>query len=681
MNAIQQNRLSAETSPYLRQHAGNPVDWYPWGEEALAKAKREDKPILLSIGYSACHWCHVMAHESFEDPGTAAVMNELFVNIKVDREERPDLDKIYQLAHQIMVRRPGGWPLTVFLDPHNQLPFFSGTYFPDAARHGLPAFTTVLRRVAEHYHGQKNDLREHHESFSSILHSIRQEGAAETPDESLLSRARQALESDFDPVNGGFGGAPKFPQAANLEFLLRLSQLGAAGAESALRVVTVSLAKMAEGGLFDQIGGGFCRYSVDAAWQIPHFEKMLYDNGVLLGLYAEAWRAAGDALFRKAAEETAEWAIREMQSPEGGFYAALDADSEGEEGKYYVWDRKEVKALLAPDDYAVVELHYGLDQTPNFEGHWHPHVERPLPEVAARLGIGLDEAERRLSSARTALYAAREKRVRPGMDDKRLAAWNGLMIKGLALAGRLLGREDFIAAAEKAFDFLRRACVHEEGHLLAAYKDGKARLNAYLDDYAFLLEAGLELLQCRWRTDDLNWLLNLADQLLARFEDREQGGFFFTADDHEALIHRPKSLADESMPSGNGAAALALLRLGQLLGERRYMEAAERALKAAVPMLRQYPHGHGALLIALAEWLHPAEFVILRGRLEALPAWADAARAASPRRLVFAIPNEAGDLPGDLAARKAEAEEVAYICSGTSCLPPVRDLGELGRLA
>jgi uncharacterized protein YyaL (SSP411 family) len=294
--------------------------------------------------------------------------------------------------------------------------------------------------------------------------------------------------------------------------------------------------------------------------------------------------------------------------------------------------------------------------------------------VAARLGIDLDEAERRLASARPKLYEAREKRVRPGLDDKILTAWNGLMIKGLALAGRLLGREDFIAAAGRAFDFLRRACVHEEEPLLAAYKDGKAHLNAYLDDYAFLLDAGLELLQCRWRTDDLNWLL-------ARFEDREQGGFFFTADDHETLIHRPKSLADESMPSGNGVAALALLRLGQLVGERRYTEAAERTLKSAVPLLRQYPHGHGALLIALAEWLRPAEFVILRGRPEALAAWADAARAAGPRRLVFAIPNEAGELPGDLAGRKAEAGEVAYICSGTSCLPPVHELGGLGRLA
>jgi uncharacterized protein YyaL (SSP411 family) len=676
MNEIHRNRLSAETSPYLRQHADNPVDWHPWGGEALEKARREDKPILLSIGYSACHWCHVMAHESFEDPATAAVMNELFVNIKVDREERPDLDKIYQLAHQILARRPGGWPLTIFLDPRNHLPFFSGTYFPRTARYQLPDFTTILRRVAQHYHGNKKDLREHQESFMDILQSLRQGGGAESPDEGVLSLARRELEGDFDPVNGGFGSAPKFPQATNLEFLLGCWRRSGRQDQAALAMVVKTLEKMAEGGLFDQVGGGFCRYSVDAAWQIPHFEKMLYDNGALLALYAEAWRASGHPLFRRAAEATAEWAIREMRAPEGGFFSALDADSEGEEGKYYVWDRKAARALLEADEYAVAELHYGLDQTPNFEGRWHLHVERPLSEAAARLGIDAGEAERRLASARAKLFAARETRVRPGLDDKILTAWNGLMIRGLAVAGRLFGRADFIGAAERAFDFLRRNCW-EDGHLLAAYKDGKARLNAYLDDYAFLLEAGLELLQCRWRTDDLAWLLSLADRLLEGFEDSGQGGFFFTSGDHESLIHRPKGLADESMPSGNGVAALALLRLGRLLGERRYTDAAERTLKAAVPVLRQYPHGHGALLSALAEWLHPAEFVILRGRPEALPAWTEAASAAGPRRLVFAIPNGEGELPGDLADRKAEPGEVAYLCTGTSCLPPVRSPDEL----
>lgn len=677
MNEIQQNRLAGETSPYLRQHAGNPVDWYPWGEEALEKARREDKPILLSIGYSACHWCHVMAHESFEDPITAAVMNGLFINIKVDREERPDLDKIYQLSHQILARRAGGWPLTVFLDPHKHLPFFSGTYFPKEARYQLPAFTTICQRVAEHYHGNKDELRQHQESFTAILASVGPEAAAETPDERLLAEARRALESDFDTVHGGFGGAPKFPQASNLEFLLGCWRRNGERDGRALAMVAESLTKMAEGGLFDQIGGGFCRYSVDAAWQIPHFEKMLYDNGVLLKLYAEAFRATGDPRFRNAVEATAEWTIREMQAPEGGFHSALDADSEGEEGKYYVWDRGEVKALLAAEEYAVAELHFGLDRPPNFEGRWHFHVERSLAEVASRLGIEAAVAERRLTSARAKLLQARAQRVRPGLDDKILTAWNGLMIEGLAVAGRLLERGDFIAAAGRAFDFLYRHGRAVDGRLPAACKDGKAHLSAYLDDYAFLLAGGLELLQCRWRTEDLTWLLGLADRLLDGFEDPEQGGFYFTSSDHEALIYRPKSLMDESTPAGNAVAALALLRLGRLVGESRYTHAAERVLASGAAALRQYPHSHGALLTTLAEFLYPEDFVVVRGRAEYLPAWTEAARAPGTRRFVLAIPDDAGDLPGDLAERKAEAEAVAYLCSGTSCRPPIRTLAEL----
>jgi uncharacterized protein YyaL (SSP411 family) len=677
MDPIHRNRLSSETSPYLLQHADNPVDWYPWGEEALEKARKEDKPILLSIGYSACHWCHVMAHESFEDEATAAVMNELFVNIKVDREERPDLDKIYQLAHQIITRRPGGWPLTMFLNPHNQLPFFGGTYFPNTARYQLPAFRTLLEQIAEYYRHRRQDLEEHSKSFADILQSIRQREEAEAPDASVLIRAKRELESTFDTVNGGFGGAPKFPQVSNLEFLLHLWLQNPHEHASGLRMVTTTLAKMAEGGIYDHLGGGFARYSVDAAWQIPHFEKMLYDNAVLLSLYAEAWQSTRAPMFAKVVEETAEWVIREMQSPEGGFYSSLDADSEGEEGKYYVWDREEIRELLPPDEYAVVELHYGLDQAPNFEGQWHLHVETPLPEVAGILGIEPSEAERRLAAARSALFQARENRVRPGRDDKVLTAWNGLMIKGLAVAGRLLECKAWIDAAERAFEFLRRALCIDENRLLATYKDDRAHLNGYLDDYAFLLDAGLELLQCEWRTDRLDWLLKLADQLLSRFEDREQGGFFFTSDDHEELIQRPKALMDESTPSGNGVAALALLRLGHLVGDYRYTEAAERTLQAATPLVRQYPHAHGALLSAMLESLHPPQFVVLRGQPEALRAWTAAARdtqASNARRLVFAISAEEPSLPGILAERRAEPGEVAYVCEGMTCLAPIRSL-------
>lgn len=678
MHPSHRNRLSAETSPYLQQHADNPVDWYPWGQEALDKARREDKPILLSIGYSACHWCHVMAHESFEDPDTARVMNELFVNVKVDREERPDLDKVYQLAHQIIARRPGGWPLTVFLNPHNQLPFFTGTYFPKTARYQLPDFVTVLHKVAEHYRQQKDELRRHDQALAGILKAIQREGPADAPDPRLLAAARQALDSEFDAVHGGFGGAPKFPQASNLELLLYLTRLDETGDPGRCTWPPKAWRRWPKGAVRPDRRRVLSVFGGQRLADSPLRENALRQRGAAAALCGSL-AAHRSALFRRVAEATAEWVLREMRAPEGGFYSALDADSEGEEGKYYLWDRAEVRALLDPDEYALVERHYGLDQTPNFEARWHLHVERPLPEVAQGLGLDPGAAEQRLAAARAKLYAARQRRVRPGLDDKRLTAWNALMIKGLAAAGRRLGRDEYIAAAETAFAFLRRSAVDADGHLLATYKGGEARLKAYLDDYAFLLDAGLELLQCRWRSDDLGWLLNLADQLLSRFEDRERGGFFFTAEDHEPLIQRPKSLADESLPAGNGVAALALLRLGQLVGEPRYSEAAERALKAAVPVLRQFPHGHGALLLALAEWLHPAELVILRGRPEGLGPWLAAARRGDRRRLVFAIPNDAGELPGDLAARRAEDGEVAYLCTGTSCLPPIRSMEELVR--
>lgn len=670
------NHLGRETSPYLLQHAGNPVDWYPWCEEALEKARREDKPILLSIGYSACHWCHVMAHESFEDEETAAVMNELFVNIKVDREERPDLDKIYQLAHQLLTRRPGGWPLTVFLDPHDQAPFFSGTYFPRESRYNLPGFTWVLRQVAGYYRENREALRHNSQALTQALHSTIAPGGSQGILDTIPALARRELERDFDAVNGGFGSAPKFPHPAVLEFLLRRRQASDGEDTSTRHMVDLTLSKMAEGGIYDQLGGGFCRYSVDAQWQIPHFEKMLYDNGPLLALYSQAWQAMQIPLFRRVAVETAEWVMREMQAPEGGYYSSLDADSEGEEGKFYVWDRKAVRALLTPEEYALVQSHYGLDERPNFEGHWHLHEAVPLQEAASRLGIDPEIAEVRLGAARTKLLAARERRVRPGRDEKILTAWNALMIKGMAAAGRILGREDFLASAERAYDFLHRS-LWREGRLLAAYKDGRARFPAYLDDHAFLMDAGLELLQSRWSKSALLWTKSLADDLLARFEDQESGGFFFTAHDHEALIHRPKSTMDEAMPAGNGVAARALLCLGHLLGDERYLAAAERTLKAATPAMQSYPSAHGAFLIALDEWLNPPQIIVLRGQATALAPWLKTAQTPyAPGRLCFAIPDEETELPGILAEREPGDRVVAYICEAARCLPPVHLLEE-----
>ena len=611
------NRLIHETSPYLRQHAHNPVDWHPWGEEALDKARREGKPILLSIGYSPCHWCHVMAHESFEDEATAQVMNERFINIKVDREERPDLDKIYQTAFQLLHRRSGGWPLTMFLTHDDHAPFVGGTYFPKTPRYGMPAFTDLLLRVSDHYRQRLGDIRRQNQA---LLDALRAEitPSSSTGDLALtaepLQAGRDQLIDHFDSVHGGFGDAPKFPHPTSLERLLRhwTASLQCDAfqcnepdrqAETAVRF---TLRKMVLGGIYDQLGGGFYRYSVDAEWQIPHFEKMLYDNGPLLALYAQAWQATQEPLFRTIAEETGEWLLREMQSPDGGYYATLDADSEGEEGRFYAWTPAQVRELLNTEEYTVFAICYGLELPPNFEGRaWHLRVVAEAADLAQRLGVEPAQVNAWLASARYQLFTARSQRVWPGRDEKILTAWNGLAIRGMAMAGRLLARSDFVDSAERALDFIQ-AHLWRDGRLLAVHKDGQSRLNAYLDDYAFLIDGVLELQECRQREGDLDFALALAEVLLDHFEDRTSGGFYFTADDHEALIQRPKPPHDDALPSGNGIAAQVLLKLGRLTGQTRYREAAERTLRWAWPTLGQMPTACNALLTALEEYLESA---------------------------------------------------------------------------
>ncbi|HJX17129.1 MAG TPA: thioredoxin domain-containing protein [Acidiferrobacterales bacterium] len=689
------NALIHETSPYLLQHAHNPVNWQPWNNAALERARREDKPILLSIGYSACHWCHVMAHESFEDQATAQVMNELFVNIKVDREERPDLDRIYQSAHQMLAQRAGGWPLTMFLSPGDRTPFFGGTYFPKEPRYGMPAFADLCRRVAAYYHEHREDVTQQN---AAVRENFRRLSAGGAPagvqiTDGVLARARAEIGGQFDPKHGGFGQAPKFPHPTTIERLLRHWAAHPDDSE-ALHMARFSLHAMASGGVYDQLGGGFCRYSVDEYWMIPHFEKMLYDNGQLLALYADAALATGDTVFQRIAIETAEWVMREMQSPddsrdgggrtasgtavEGGYYSALDADSEGEEGKFYVWTPDEVRAVLTADEYTLFAPVYGIDRPPNFEGHaWNLHVFRAPQTVAEKLGLDAIQAAALLASARAKLLAARGARVRPGRDDKVLTSWNGLMIKGMARAGRLLGRADFIDSAERAFDFIR-AQMWKDDHLLASYKDGRAHLNAYLDDYAFLLDAGLELLQAHWRDGDLGFLIELAETLLDRFEDKTGGGFFFTSDDHEQLIHRPKPASDEAIPSGNGVAAQALLRLGHLLGDSHYLDAAHNTLTALYRDIERYPSMHNALLVAVEEYLHPTQTIVLRGNSEALPAWqARCKQCYAPRRLTLAIPEDAKELPGILAQRVSKGGVTAYVCTGHACEAPVTELARL----
>jgi uncharacterized protein len=682
----QTNRLASETSPYLLQHAANPVDWHPWDAQALELARREGKPILLSIGYSACHWCHVMAHECFEDPEIAAQMNALFINIKVDREERPDLDRIYQLAHQMITQRNGGWPLTMFLSPEDQTPFFGGTYFPPTPRHGLPGFTELLQRVAGYWNEHREEIRQHaegvREAFAAVWEApARGELEDIKLDRSLLAAARQELGSTFDKEHGGFGAAPKFPHPPNLVRLLRhwrSTALGESPDLEALYMATSTLQQMAEGGIYDQLGGGFCRYSVDAHWMIPHFEKMLYDNAQLLPLYAQAWSVTNESLFRRIAAETAGWVMREMQAPEGGYWSSLDADSDGEEGRFYAWTRKEIEQVLEPGEFAAVTAVYGLDRGPNFEGRWHLHTFMSPDQFAAGSGLDGAEVELRLASARIKLLAAREARVRPGRDEKILAAWNGLMIRGMALTARILGDATLAASAARAMDFVRRELL-VDGRLRATWKDGRARYPAYLDDYAYLLDAALEMLQLRWNEADLEFATTLAEVLLAHFEDPAGGGFLFTADDHEKLIERPRPLADDAMPAGNGVAALALNRLGCLLGEPRYLAAAERAVRSALPVIKRAPFAHCTLLDALEEQLDPPEIVIVRGAPKRAADWARTARLVfAPRRLVFEIPAEAAQLPPALAEKAVpETGARAWICRGTTCLPPVDSLSAL----
>jgi hypothetical protein len=673
------NHLAAETSPYLLAHADNPVDWYPWGEQALALARRENKPILLSVGYSACHWCHVMAHESFEDPATAELMNRWFVNIKVDREERPDLDKIYQLAQQLITQRGGGWPLTMFLSPEDRQPFFGGTYFPRDAGHGLPGFKELLRRVAEYHQGHPQEIREQNArlagAFAEILPKAPEHDAV--LDDAPLDLAREALRGSFDPHFGGFGGAPKFPHPENIERCLRD---GASGREGALGMASFTLKRMAQGGIYDQLGGGFARYSVDASWTIPHFEKMLYDNGPLLGVYAAAAATTGESEFARIAGETADWLLRDMHSPEGGFFSSVDADSEGHEGRFYVWSRSEVEQALSPAEYRAFAPAFGLDQPPNFEGAWHLTVraaaqDAPTPDAAALI-----------QSARAKLLARRNLRIWPARDEKILTAWNGLAIKGLAIAARILDRPELADAATRTVDFIHRT-MWRDGRLLATYKDGRAHLKAYLDDYAFLAEALIELLQTRWRSRDLEFARALAEVLLSRFEDTESGGFFFTASDHESLIHRSRTFNDESVPSGNGVAASVLCRLGYLLAEPRYLQAAERTLKAARTSMERHPQAHLTLLAALEDYLEPLQIVIVRGAAAESRRWASSLRAHHSRcRLIFAIPGDAADLPPAIAAKRiggdriaGDPDPVAYVCTGTSCSAPLTSLEEAER--
>jgi len=674
------NALVNETSPYLLQHAYNPVQWYPWNEAALQRARTENKPILLSIGYSACHWCHVMAHESFEDEQTAELMNENFINIKIDREERPDLDRIYQTAQYILTRRSGGWPLTMFLTPDDHVPFFGGTYFPPVARHGLPGFRDLLIRVAEFYRQENEAIRQQNTAVMQALQqsqSFESGNTSDAPDQTPLLESAAELSRAFDNHHGGFGGAPKFPTPTNIVRLLHHHELGLDNTGQAKQMALFTLKQMAAGGIYDQVGGGFCRYSVDHLWMIPHFEKMLYDNGQLLSLYADAWHISREDIFKKITLETAAWLMREMQSTDGGFYSSLDADSEGEEGKFYTWTPDAVKDVLDAREYNLAMPYFGLDLPANFDGQWHLYINQPLIELAANHNLDLETAEEVLESARRKLYAARSERIRPGRDEKILTSWNALAIKGLAKAAIRLQSDELRQCAETALGFIHTR-LWQNGRLLVTCKDGKAHLNAYLDDYAFLLDAVLTMLQARWSGKWLDFALQLANTLIDFFYDEENGGFFFTSHDHETLIQRRKDYMDDATPSGNGVAAQQLAILGHLLNEHRYTEIAQRTINAAWTNVCRAPSACNSMLVALEDYLYPPRQIILTGEQGTINEWQQQClELTGIRTRIYTITENDEKLPQALGQRFTIGANTAFICEGFQCLAPIQQVEEL----
>jgi uncharacterized protein YyaL (SSP411 family) len=660
------NRLARETSPYLLQHAHNPVDWYPWGEEAFSRARAEDKPVLLSVGYSACHWCHVMERESFENPEIAALMNASFVNVKVDREERPDVDHIYMQAVQSLTGH-GGWPMTVFLTPDGT-PFYGGTYFPPQDRHGLPGFPRLLAALADAWRSRRGEVvQSGREIAASLGQAERLRRATTLLGEEILFSAYSGISSQFDEEWGGLGGAPKFPQPMIWEFVLRFFKRS--GNPYARRMVHTTLVRMARGGMYDQLGGGFARYSVDAHWTIPHFEKMLYDNAQLASLYLHAWLALGDPECRRVCEETLDYLLRDMRDPAGGFYSAEDADSEGHEGKFYVWTPEEIREVLGADaDRALA--YWGVDRGPNFEGR-------------SNLVLAGEPDPGGMAALRQRLLEARSRRVRPGRDDKVLAAWNGLASRAFAEAGRALGRPDYVAAAVRNAEFLLGA-MRREGRLLRTWKDGEARLRGYLEDYAMVAAALLEVYEATFERRWLDAARALADDTLRLFWDDALEGFYDTGHDHEKLIVRPRNLFDNAVPSGTSVAIETLLRLAVLTGESAYEARALAALRPMADLLGRHPTGFGRFLCALDFHLGPKiEVALLTPVADAGPLAAEVFGRYLPNRVVAGmVAGDAGAAAGvPLLEGRAlvDGRPTAYVCRNYACELPVTEPGALAR--
>jgi hypothetical protein len=667
------NKLINETSPYLLQHAHNPVDWYPWGPEAFEKARAEDKPVLVSIGYSACHWCHVMERESFEDEETAALMNEHFVNVKVDMEERPDIDKIY-MSYVQMTTGSGGWPMNVFLTPDKR-PFFGGTYFPPDNRYNMPGFRRVLASIADVWATRRDELLF---SANEVIGEMRRLAIAEMTGEALeadhLENAFQYFVRYFDARNGGFGGAPKFPPAMSLEFLLRYFKR--TGNVNALEMVSHTCLKMAHGGIYDQLGGGFHRYAVDSVWLVPHFEKMLYDNAQLASVYLHLFQATKDEFHKRIAVEILDYTTREMMHPEGGFFSAQDADSEGVEGKFFVWTPEEIAAVIGADDARAFCHYYDVSEEGNFEEKNILNVRHTLAETAAALGTDVAGLTAALERGRRALFAEREKRVKPFRDEKILTAWNGLMLSAFAEAAAILGREDYLTVARRNADFLLGELM-KDGRLLRSWKDGTAKLDAYLEDHANLGCGLLDLFQVCGEARYLEASRALADVLITAFWDGADGGFYFTADDHEELIVRTKDYFDNATPSGNSAAAELLLRLSAITGDERYERFAVTVLRLVSAQIKRYPSGFGRALAALEFHLGRRREIVLVGDSAELRAavWQE----FLPVKVVVPVggADPADSLPLVQGKTLVDGKPAAYVCEDFACRRPVTGVPEL----
>ena len=702
------NRLIDETSPYLLQHAHNPVDWYPWGDAAFARARTENKPVFLSVGYSACHWCHVMEHESFENERIAAIINLNYVSIKVDREERPDIDALYMDAVQALTGR-GGWPMSVFLTPEG-LPFYAGTYFPAEDRHGLPGFRTLLLRLSQFYKTRHDEVETQVEEFRTFYENrgklggsrgMRSPMAAAEVDLSVLNAAERNLKRTFDITNGGFGGAPKFPHAMDLEFLLRLhlretatpvrmGNITTTGREksdlTSLAMIKRTLDKMAAGGIYDQLGGGFHRYAVDDVWLVPHFEKMLYDNALLARIYLHAYQVTGDERYARICRETLDYVRREMTSDEGGFYASQDADSEGEEGKFYVWTPEEIAAVLDHDEADLFMAVYGVTPRGNFEqtGATVLHIDRPVAEVAAARGIALEEAERRLADARMALFAARSRRIWPHTDDKIVTSWNGLMLRTFAEAAAVFDSETYAEVATNNATFLLEHLRGADGRLQRTYRAGRAHLPAYLEDYAALALGLLALYEATFDTRWFDAARTFADELIVRFADEEDGGFYDTAADHEQLISRPREVLDNATPAGNSLATELLLLLNAFTGDTTYHARAERYLLRLAQTMAQQPSAFGHLLCGLDRWLSPSQEIAVIGDIgdpDTLELLATIRARYRPNSVVASagpLDTHASAAIALLANRQQIAGvATAFVCAGFTCQLPVTDLAAL----